>query len=282
MHCDSASKLGGVGFYIKKAITYKLKRNINLSLTNVEDQWIEVLTNTDPAAIGVIYRHPSYLINDYELFSSSLCDILCQFNAGKMPFYAVGDYNIDLMRVNANSSVKNHVHYMINLSCKCVIDLHTRITSHSQTLLHHIYVSDNTRHVYTSGVLLTNLSDHYGTFMAVAEKKSHLDKPKVVQIRDMSNFDLELFLQVLEQHLRDAELENNDAVNEKIDKFCVTFNSVVNKFATLRKASCKVKRLQAKPWLTKGLLKSIKRKHTLFFKLQKALHSDQELNYKKI
>ena len=96
---------------------------------------------------------------------------------------------------------------MINSSCKCVIDLPTRITPHSKTLLDHIYVSDYTRHVYTSGVLLTDISDHFGTFIAVAEKKCQVDKPKVVQIRDVSNFDLELFLQELEQHLKDAELE---------------------------------------------------------------------------
>ena len=224
VHCDSSSKSGGVGFYIKKAITYKLKRNINLDLANFEDLWIEVLTNSGPAAIGVIYRHPSYLINDYELFFSSFCDIFCQFNAEKMPFYAVGDYNIDLMRVNANSSVKSHVHYMINSSCKCVIDLPKRITSHSKTPLDHIYVSDNTRHVNASGMLLTDLRNHFGTFIADAKKKYHIDKPKVVQIRDLSNFDLELFLQV----------ENNDTVNEQFDKFCVTFNSVVNKFAPMQ------------------------------------------------
>ena len=94
----------------------------------------------------------------------------------------------------------------------------------------------------------------------------------------MSNFDLELFLQELEKLLRDAELENNDSVNEQFDKFCVTFNSVVNKIAPVRKASRKEKRLHAKSWLTKGLLKSIKRKHALFSKLHKALHSDRELN----
>ena len=105
VRCDSLSKSGG-GEIIKKAITYKLKRNINLDLANVEDLWIEILTETGPAAIGVIYRHPSYLINDYELFSSSLCGIFCQFNAEKMPFYAVGDYNIDLMKLNASNSVK--------------------------------------------------------------------------------------------------------------------------------------------------------------------------------
>ena len=88
-----------------------------------------------------------------------------------MPFYAVGDYNIDLMRVNPINSVKNHVHYMINSSFKCVIDLPTRITPHSKPLLDHTYVSDNARHVYTSGVLLTDLSNHFGTVIAVAEKK---------------------------------------------------------------------------------------------------------------
>ena len=81
------------------------------------------------------------------------------------------------------------------------------------------------------------MSKHFGTFIAVAEKKSHVDKPKVVQIRDISNFDLELCLQELEQHLRDAEPKNNDSVSEQFDKFCVAFNFAVNKFAPQQKAS---------------------------------------------
>ena len=89
------------------------------------------------------------------------------------------------------------------------------------------------------------MNDHFETFIAVAEKKCHIDKPKVIQIRDMSNFDLELFLQELDQHLRDAELENNDSVNEQFGKFCVTLNSAVNKLAPLRKASRKENRLHA-------------------------------------
>ena len=64
VHCDSASKSGGVGFYIKKAITYKSNSNIYLDWANVEDLWIEVLTKTGPAAIGVIYTHLRYLINE--------------------------------------------------------------------------------------------------------------------------------------------------------------------------------------------------------------------------
>ena len=77
----------------------------------------------------------------------------------------------------------------------------------------------------------------------------------------MSNFHLELFLQELEQQLRDAELENNDSVNQQFDKFCVTFNSVVNKFAPLRKASRKEKRLHGKAVVNKRFAK-INKKET--------------------
>ena len=49
----------------------------------------------------------------------------------------------------------------------------------------------------------------------------------------MSNFDPKLFLQELEQHLREAKLENNDSVNKQFDKLCVTFNSAEYKFAPL-------------------------------------------------
>ena len=48
-----------------------------------------------------------------------------------------------------------------------------------------------------------NLSDHFiGTFISAAEKKSHIDKPKVAQIRDMNNFDLELYFQELRETLK--------------------------------------------------------------------------------
>ena len=60
---------------------------------------------------------------------------------------------------------------MISSPCKCAIDLPTRITDHSKTLLDHIYVNDN-KHSYISGVFLSDLSDHYGTFIATLVKKN--------------------------------------------------------------------------------------------------------------
>ena len=59
--------------------------------------WIEVKTTTGPIVIGVIYRHLTTLINDYECFTTNLCDIFAELRASSTVFYTVGDYNINLI-----------------------------------------------------------------------------------------------------------------------------------------------------------------------------------------
>ena len=59
--------------------------------------------------IGVIYRHPTTLVNDYESFSTKLCDIFADLRDNNTAFYAVGDYNIDLMQINGNHNFGKYV-----------------------------------------------------------------------------------------------------------------------------------------------------------------------------
>ena len=157
--------------------------------------------------------------------------------------------------------------------CKCAIDLPTRITDHSKTLLDHIYVNDN-KHSYISGVVLSDLSDHYGTFIATLVKKNMKEVPKYLHLRDMSRFELEGFLQNLQNNLIEANINTNESVHVQFEKFLDIFCRCVNSNAPLRKASRKEKKLHRKPWLSKGLLKSIKRKKELFVNLHK--HRNEE------
>ena len=53
-------------------------------------------------------------------------------------------------------------------------------------------------------------------------------------------------------------------VDDYYEKFYNIFKKIVYKFARLRKATRKEKQLHAKPWLTRGLLKSANHKNNLF------------------
>jgi len=60
---------------------------------------------------------------------------------------------------------------MISAPCKCSIDLPTRITDYSKTLIVHIY-GNNVNQSYISGVIISDLSDHFGTFIYASNKKT--------------------------------------------------------------------------------------------------------------
>ena len=58
-------------------------------------------------------------------------------------------------------------------------------------------------------------------------------------------------------------------MHQQFDKFVNDFTEIVNTHAPLKRATTREKRLISKPWLTKGLLKSIKSKNKIFSRLHK-------------
>ena len=243
IHRVSITKAGGVGFYIKQNLFYKQKSDISINSNFVENMWIEVKTNNGPLVIGVIYRHSTTLVNDNESFSTNLCDIFADLQDSKTAFYAVGDYNIDQMLINGYHSFRKYMNHILSTSTKCAIDHTTCITDHSKTLLDRIYVND-TKQSYTSGVLLCDLSNHMATFVSIFTKKSRVKSKEQFLIRDMKNFSLEKFLRALENDLTAANLNSIKSAEDVFDKFEELLLIVVNKFAPLKKASRKEKKVK--------------------------------------
>ena len=70
-------------------------------------------------------------------------------------------------------------------------------------------------------------------------------------------------------------------IHDAFDKFEEVFQNTINKFAPLKNASRKEKKLSQKLWLSRELLKSIKQKDKLFKQLHKKFDKDVFENYKK-
>ena len=73
----------------------------------------------------------------------------------------------------------------------------------------------------------------------------------------MTKFNLEIFLNALNDQLNIVTDSNISSPQELYDKFVTKFENIVDEFSPMRKASRKGKKLRCKPWLTCGLLKSI-------------------------
>ena len=80
-------------------------------------------------------------------------------------------------------------------------------------------------------------------------KATKSDKTEQYQIRDMSKFDREKFLQNLANDLNANAPNNNESVHKQIEKNFEIFSNNVNTSAPFKNASRREKRLLAKPWL---------------------------------
>ena len=104
----------------------------------------------------------------------------------------------------------------------------------------HIYVNEN-KHPYMSGVVLSDISDHFGTFISISTKKINETKPNQLIIRDMNSFNYEMFLEELENRLQVESLAESDLVKKQFEAIYEIFHETIDKFAPPRKSLSKRK-----------------------------------------
>ena len=179
--------------------------------------------------------------------------------------------------------VKKYVDDLISSGCKLLISIPTRFADNCKSsLLDHIYTNFTNKN-NQSGVCIFEISDHLPIFFIAKNVKCFSNK-RTKFIRSLKNFNSESFVIDLQNKLSTigAEVETN--VNQDVANLTTMFNSVLDKHAPKRLMSRKEKRLSDKPWITRGILKSIKTKNKLFkkyFKSKQGISNDKKVLYKK-
>jgi len=98
----------------------------------------------------------------------------------------------------------------------------------------------------------------------------------------MKQFVLDDFLIELEQKLSKIDFESTSCcVNDNANNVIAVFKNVLNLHALLRPMTRSEKRLSDKPWISKGILKSIKTKNRLFRMFFKSNDLNKKAVYKK-
>ena len=238
-------------------MSYTLINSAGLNLNAVEDLWIKIEAKPAPIVVGVIYRHPNYDVDSLNSFGDELANKLHSYNLNNVKYCILGDIIINLLNIKNSGNIRKYANNLINCSCKCLLDLPTRISQNSKTLIDHIYTNIADTKV-ESGIAVTDISNHCGTLANFLLKSVCKNTKSYNFVRDMKNFQPELFLESLNKKLNTFALSDNKPVYPQFNKFMTILTDTVNEHAPLKKASRREKRLQQKPWLTQGLLKSIK------------------------
>ena len=278
-----SSLKGGCGFYIKDTFTPIPRNDLEFKITDVdcetENCWIELVNESGPNIIvGVFYRHPSRKNN---IFVDKLKVTLKKINREKKKTILCGDFNLNLLNFDTDQQTNNFLSNMFQHQFQpCIIEP-TRITnSNKPSLVDNIFI--NTFDDPFCGNILEHISyDHLPNFIILDHV--HTNKKRSVIKRDKRNFDKDKFQEDLLDNgnlllaLLNAQ-DSESACAYYLNKYIET----LDKHQPMRELSKKEKRLREKPWITKGLLKSISTKRSLFkqFKNDKFKNKESDA-YKK-
>ena len=114
----------------------------------------------------IIYRPPDQHPNN---FIDNITNCLDVINNENKNICITGDFNIDLLKANEMPYIEGFINSMSSYSCYPMIDKPTRTTDTTSSLIDNIFTNVIT-HTPVSGVIVTDISDHYPIFSIVHNK----------------------------------------------------------------------------------------------------------------
>ena len=191
----------------------------------------------------------------------------------------MGDFNIGLLKYE---SCKYSNRFLQQLSSSILIPTikkSTRITRSTATLIDNIFTNDISKE-FTSGILFCDLSDHLPAFLIYKDdnfepKKDNKIKARVIKPNSIT---------ACKEDLKQVDWNEIYDCNEPTKSYTLFLNKFLKTYENhfpIRTIKENVKKKLGKPWITKGIITSTRKKNKLYRKFLRKPNINNELRYKR-
>lgn len=276
---------GGTALYLSDSLTFKPREDLAKSVYKsklLESTFAEIECRKKANIIvGCLYKHPIMSIVDFNM--NFLNKILEKISKEGKRLVLLGDFNINLLSYKVNNEVKNFVDILESYQIAPTINLPTRITSQSSTLIDNILVSQFTSKIY-SGNLLVGLSDHMPQLTIISNEFEDLQRTNSHYYQDWAKFNEIKFRTEFASINWDNEIDQDDP-NLAFQRFYSRIIELIDKNVPRKKLTKRQRKRENKPWITKGIKKSLNERDKMFRKFLKeknhVLRNDLFLKYRR-
>ena len=276
---------GGLAMYVKSTLSSKILSNIDPGSELFEAQFIEIMidSNHKKLVIGNIYRPPKENAENYSKFIEEFSQIMSSFSRNNINVVIGGDFNINLLHINTKPIYHEFIDSVFTNAFLPQITLPTRFSEHSGSLLDNFFtkVTENSSNS-TSGVILTQISDHLPIFTKIPLKLKG-DRNGfftfVVSRNAESNFIDEIKETDFHRHI-DMGPYANPSANYNI--LSSRLETILRKHFSKRQIKIRHYKHKKSPWVTHEIIRSIRYKDKLYKKFKSTPTDSQYYNRNKI
>ena len=266
------SKGSGLAIYIKDSFLYTINDNLSFCTKNLESFFITVSNTSKPLTIGVVYRPPS---GDQSEFVREFNELL--HKAPKSNVFLTGDFNIDLHKRNIPDFedsfygngfvplVSIATHFKPGCNPSCIDNIFT----------------NSVESIVKSGVCENTVSHHLPLFcFAEVRLKPSNDEEICLPKYDLCETNMASFLDSFSNKLYTTGLLNLAKFDEiKFDYFVDTLTTTIDSCFLVDPEQVKSRRNRlVNPWITSGIIASIKTKEFLYHKWKKTVSTSKREN----
>ena len=270
-------KRGGVSIFTKDNISSDAIEEFSFINDEIEICTVSICIGDCKYVISCIYR-PRFKHDNIKQFCKHFKSILQHRTFKNSNSILLGDFNINLLEHATHAETGNYLNMMQSLSFIPLISRPTRFPEGNQnarpSLLDHIYT--NFIHQSIAGIIHYNITDHLPVFlnMVLPEKPNSTEK---IRFRLFTRENKDLFKRELITVTWEEILIDESDINTNFNRFICLFNRIYNKHFPVITKIISNKRMM-NPWITTGLLNSIRHKNKLFKKMKLGLIPQLEYN----
>ena len=174
--CRPLRSGGGVSIYIQDFLEYYTREDLCYQNSIIESVFIEIdkdqIGKDKNVIIGVVYRPPN---SDIYLFNDCMSEILTKMKCERKYVLCLDDYNISLLHYDTHGPTQEFVDLLYSHSLLPCISKPIRVTAKSASLIDNIFCNsglydDNA----LTGILYTDISDHFPFFISMAHLKRRI------------------------------------------------------------------------------------------------------------
>ena len=251
---------GGVALYVKQELACKFLSCKSLVVDDLfECCTLEILISGHRNIIvSCIYRCPG---SNTDIFSEHIVQLFFELTMRKTVFLC-GDFNIDILKHKVNQGTKSFLDTMYSIGLYPLIDRPTRIINHSFTLIDNVF-TNVTNHRVTSGILVSDITDHLPIFVfCTYPNPNRADQKFNVKKRIINENTLLSLSNNLAEECWDNVFRSAD-VDTAYGEFMTTFSKQYNICCPMKTVRNSFTR-RDKPWITNGLKNACHKKNRLY------------------
>lgn len=255
----------GIIIYINNLSTKDVKVCQITQIANANVAKISLTSNSILYDILAIYRTPSRCANTFIKELDSYLDLVQNKN-----LIIIGDININIADAQAgNNTTNKYLNTIAMHGLRSLINEYTRISPISKTCIDHIMIRQSSNiYTTTSAIYKVAITDHYAIALKWDQSKPSINNTTIGKTYKKTIIDHDKLLNLLENETWDLVHSTND-VNEATTNFVTIFNNHIQNASQTKTFKINSKNKPLKPWITIGLIKSIRVRDNLKQKLNK-------------